>query len=124
MKSTLRRVAASAAIAGMAFTGLAFTATPAQATPGIVHCDIPSDHLTIRYGSRGNSVREAQCILNRTGARIAVDGSFGPATRMAVINFQRSRGLVADGIVGPKTWDALHGRMATCTSYRMCPIAV
>jgi len=36
-----------------------------------------------------------------------LDGMFGPSTLNAVKNFQDSRGLVADGIVGEETWSAL-----------------
>lgn len=34
-------------------------------------------------------------------------GIFGSATQQAVIAYQRSRGLVADGIVGCNTWRSL-----------------
>ena len=34
----------------------------------------------------------------------AVDGSFGPKTKEATVAFQNNKGLVADCIVGPKTW--------------------
>jgi len=36
------------------------------------------------------------------------DGDFGPQTKDAVIKYQRSRGLEADGICGPQTWGALY----------------
>ena len=58
---------------------------------------------TIKFGSRGADVVYLQTKL---GVR-PNDGIFGPITRRAVISFQKSRGLVADGIVGPKTWAAI-----------------
>lgn len=36
-----------------------------------------------------------------------VDGDFGPATEYQVKRFQRSEGLVVDGVVGRNTWSAL-----------------
>ena len=35
------------------------------------------------------------------------DGRYGSLTRQAVVEFQASRGLAVDGIVGPQTWTAL-----------------
>jgi hypothetical protein len=65
--------------------------------------DVPPLNLaTIRRGSTGNDVKTLQMRL-----AISVDGSFGPVTEAAVIAFQKTAGLVADGVVGPKTWAAL-----------------
>ena len=36
-----------------------------------------------------------------------VDGIWGVKTNKAVLAFQKDKGLVVDGIVGAKTWDAL-----------------
>jgi len=57
---------------------------------------------TIRKGSRGDTVAILQRKLN-----LIADGIFGPITDEAVRDFQKSHGLAVDGIVGPKTWAAL-----------------
>ena len=50
----------------------------------------------------------AQDGLNTLGFRTGgLDEIFGIQTRYAVINYQRSRGLTADGIVGCNTWLSL-----------------
>jgi len=47
--------------------------------------------------------------LNELGANppLTVDGAYGPKTRNAVLAFQQKHGLVADGVVGPKTLAAM-----------------
>ena len=68
-----------------------------------------SGRRMISYGSRGKDVVDAQQLLNQHGAAppLVVDGIFGPKTRQATIEFQKSRGLSPDGIIGPLTWGAL-----------------
>jgi hypothetical protein len=61
----------------------------------------------LRVGSTGDAVRQAQELLVRHGATLVPDGQFGPRTKRAVIDLQRSAGLTPDGIVGPRTWRAL-----------------
>ena len=43
-----------------------------------------------------------------------MDGIFGEKTRAALIRFQKSRGLVADGIAGPQTLAALKFNLDEC----------
>lgn len=62
----------------------------------------------IRRGSISNYVLIAQDDLNTLGFRTGgLDGIFGTATQNAVSNYQRSRGLAVDGIVGCNTWRSL-----------------
>ena len=51
----------------------------------------------------GDSVRVMQLQLNQAGFKVLADGWFGDSTEAAVKAFQRSVGLVEDGIAGPKT---------------------
>ncbi|HEY1100850.1 MAG TPA: peptidoglycan-binding domain-containing protein, partial [Myxococcota bacterium] len=62
-----------------------------------------SGTTTLRQGANGEGVREMQQLLRGHGASISADGDFGPRTRAAVVAFQRSRGITADGAVGPET---------------------
>jgi hypothetical protein len=56
----------------------------------------------------GPKVQEIQQQLQNKGFDPgSVDGEFGPHTHAAVVAFQLSQGLVADGEVGPKTAAAL-----------------
>ncbi len=64
----------------------------------------------LREGDEGEDVRALQYLLNGRGFKpgwFGADGEFGAATEMAVVKFQISRGLVADGEVGHDTWTAL-----------------
>jgi peptidoglycan hydrolase-like protein with peptidoglycan-binding domain len=58
-------------------------------------------------GSEGEDVTTVQYLVTAQGHPTGIDGSFGPATKAAVAAFQSSRGLGADGIVGPQTWPQL-----------------
>lgn len=56
----------------------------------------------------GADVRQLQIKLIEKGwLKGKADGIFGPITRSAVINFQKTNGLVVDGKVGSITWNAL-----------------
>ena len=59
------------------------------------------------FNSRGEAVRMLQSLLNAHGASLSVDGSYGPATKKAVIAFQIENNLEADGYCGPVTWSAV-----------------
>ena len=63
-----------------------------------------------RVGDQGSDVAEIQGQLASLGYDVAADGDFGPATAEAVKAFQISRGLAADGLVGPSTYSALLGK--------------
>ncbi len=61
----------------------------------------------VSEGAKGQTVSDIQTLLNQAGAKLKVDGDWGPKTDKAVRDFQSKQGLATDGIVGPKTMTAL-----------------
>lgn len=64
----------------------------------------PVPSRTLKRGVKGNDVKWLQFQLTKLGFDPkGIDGSFGAGCYNAVIAYQKSRGLVADGSVGPAT---------------------
>ncbi len=68
-------------------------------TPSSNTCSLT---LNLKIGDTGTQVKCLQTILGITS-----DGIFGKGTKAAVIAFQKAHGLDTDGVVGPKTRQAL-----------------
>ena len=63
----------------------------------------PAEAFTpFKKGAKGPKVKKVQ-----TALKLKADGEFGPGTEKAVIAFQKTNGLEANGTVGPKTWAAI-----------------
>jgi len=97
-------------------SGLWSYVEPARLTPTWVHFDkrfgtpacSSGGFPLLKRGSLSNYVLIAQDDLNTLGYPTGgLDGIFGARTQEAVRNYQRSRGLSVDGIVGCNTWRAL-----------------
>lgn len=97
-------------------SGVWYYVEPISQTPTWVHFDkrfgkpacSTGGFPQLKRGSLSNYVLIAQDDLNTLGYRTGgLDGIFGSATRNAVIAYQTSRGLAADGIVGCNTWRSL-----------------
>ena len=102
---------------------------PVSISPTWVHFDrrqrpsacLSGGYPLIKQGSLSVYVLIAQDDLNTLGFRTGgLDGIFGSRTAAAVRNYQASRGLTADGIVGCNTWRSLQenviGRGRTSTT--------
>jgi uncharacterized protein (TIGR02594 family) len=64
----------------------------------------------LSVGDRGANVSKLQLLLDQhlpASLQLKADGVFGVRTRTALIAFQHSRGLEADGVAGPLTFRAL-----------------
>ena len=58
----------------------------------------------LKRGSKGQAVKTLQTALG-----IGADGNFGPQTENKVKEYQATKALVVDGVVGPQTWASLFG---------------
>lgn len=71
----------------------------------------------LKLGSLGQAVRDVQSFLSQQGIYNGpVDGIYGVQTRQAVMAYQRSRNLLADGIIGNQTWGIMLGQQNQASS--------
>lgn len=85
-------------------------APPPSSQPSLP-LDEPSGRRVLRLTRprmTGDDVRDFQ----RSAGKIAVDGVFGAQSEARAREIQQAHGLLADGVVGPKTWAKLEGRLA------------
>ncbi|GLW63613.1 hypothetical protein Arub01_18570 [Actinomadura rubrobrunea] len=82
------------------------TPSPKPPTGGTKAPKWPGRYLTQPPIMRGDDVRTWQAQMRKRGWTITVDGAYGPQSERVCRAFQKEKGLVVDGIVGPKTWRA------------------
>ncbi|MEU4208517.1 helix-turn-helix domain-containing protein [Streptomyces sp. NPDC026206] len=80
-----------------------------QRREGELRAGYSATHTTLMdLKSSGWEVLEAQCLLKYHGFDPGTpDGSYGERSKKAAKDFQKDRGLVVDGVVGPDTWGEL-----------------
>lgn len=89
--------------------GSSTVTTPVTQTPTLPVVD-QSGTPTLRKGMTGEAVEHMQKLLIKAGEDCGpdgADGDFGNNTYAAVLRFQSSHHLIADGIVGSQTWVAM-----------------
>lgn len=71
---------------------------------------VPVTRLPVlSQGASGAAVRTLQALCTARGYPCAIDGTFGPATKITLQAVQRHYGLVPDGVCGPLAWGVLIG---------------
>ena len=79
-----------------------------QIVDGIAGTNTLKGCPTLKKGASGNITKLLQEKLVSLGYNTnGIDGIFGVGTEKAVMSFQKSNGVVADGIVGQNTWRKL-----------------
>ncbi len=71
--------------------------------------------FNVSKGVKGSIVKYLQDSLNALGAKLDVDGVFGPKTEIEVKSFQGKNNLEVNGAVTKNTWKALKSRTSQQT---------
>lgn len=108
MKTSMRlRIGGLVAAAALTTGGLVAIDAGTAPAEAAVSCTISSPK-TVRSGNTGSCVTLLQKVLGG----LKPDGAFGAATKARVTNYQRAKGLAADGIVGARTWAKIKAGMS------------
>ncbi len=78
--------------------------------PSFLDTQIQLSLRVLQQGHLGSDVTALQQLLNANGHACQIDGSFGPATKKALLAYQQAQGLAIDGSCGPLTWNRILGR--------------
>lgn len=76
--------------------------TPVKPAPAVAKPTKPVLTESLKVGSKGSHVKYLQKSLH-----IPADGIFGPATKKAVMSFQKKHGIKVTGTVGKETWSKI-----------------
>lgn len=83
------------------------TSAPAPPSPD-PSVPVPATPAKLKIGAKGATVETLQNRLTELGYwNGKVDGTFGSVTQQAIYALQKTAGLTRDGVVGPKTQQAL-----------------
>lgn len=74
---------------------------------GVFGAKTKSKCPVVKSGAKGNITLLIQCKLVCLGYNISTDSVYGNQTQNAIIQFQKSHGLLADGICGRNTFEKL-----------------
>jgi Putative peptidoglycan binding domain len=87
--------------------------TTTAATTTVTTPTVQAPNTTLSPGDTGSQVKILQQALISLGYTLGKpDGAYGPATQVAVEQFQIDKGLAEDGVVGPETLAKLQQALA------------
>lgn len=108
LEEAIRNGAISSDVLKKALEGIAGTGADSKIA-GFVD-GLKEIERTLRRGNVGEDVKKLQTALDELGYDLGapgIDGVIGPITEKAIKAFQEANGILADGVVGPKTLAAL-----------------
>ncbi len=112
---TAPRAAAPAVTRSPGVPQVTRASSPAPTQPPVIRRTETTGKPWLRQGAGMGALVSLKPYVVEAQTRLAalkfyigkIDGLFGPGTKAAVVKFQQSKSLQADGIVGDNTWDAL-----------------